>query len=141
MQYLRSARMRLCQETVFVCICVHLSLWIYMCASTITQSTLYSRTYTKYDKSNACNFKLFGSATVIYRIFNAFENVECEQEKESERVRILKSHKSQSMHIQWKYILKSTTKENCAELTKGKTRSQINLNAILAFFPASFAPF
>lgn len=54
----------------------------------------HTRTYTKYDKSNACNFKLFGSATVIYSIFNAFR-AECNARK---------SHKSQSMHNQWKYF-------------------------------------
>lgn len=60
----------------------------------IALHSAHSHTYTKYDKSNACNFKLFGSATVIYSIFNAFR-AECN---------VLKSHKSQSMHNQWKYF-------------------------------------
>lgn len=41
------------------------------CIELANERTLCTRTYTKYDKSNACNFKLFGSATVIYSIFSA----------------------------------------------------------------------
>lgn len=83
MQYLRSARV-LTSQTTTLCNGIAIGL----------HCIQHTRTYTKYDKSNACNFKLFGSATVIYSIFNAFR-AECNA---------LKSHKSQSMHNQWKYF-------------------------------------
>lgn len=59
MQYLRSARVLTSQ------------LPLHRAGERTNERTLCTRTYTKYDKSNACNFKLFGSATVIYSIFSA----------------------------------------------------------------------